>query len=157
MTPELITPWRVSCGHFHCVQSIVQARNSQGAYLRVAIFRSAVHHTYISNATVWGASVPTEKSTLPHTTCFYQHRGSMVNLRQRFCTIWAHLTLQYTIQNGNSLSTFRRQRLCPFRVCKSMHHHTFKWINKSDAAISQVYCLSFKYSSTFGRPHAHHR
>jgi len=45
-----------------------------------------------------------------------------------------------------------------FRVCKSVHHHTFKWINQPDAAISQVYYLSFKYSSTcFEHPHAHHQ
>jgi len=38
-----------------------------------------------------------------------------------------------------------------------VHLHTFKWINQPDAAISQVYYLSFKYSSTrFGHPHAHH-
>jgi hypothetical protein len=35
---------------------------------------------------------------------------------------------------------------------------TFKCINQPDAAISQVYRLSFKYSSTcFGHPHAHHQ
>ena len=45
-----------------------------------------------------------------------------------------------------------------FRFCKSVPHHTFKWINQSDAAVSQVYYLSFKYSSTcFGHPHAHHQ
>jgi len=33
-----------------------------------------------------------------------------------------------------------------------------KWINQPDVAISQVYHLSFKYSSTcFGHPHAHHQ
>jgi len=36
-----------------------------------------------------------------------------------------------------------------FRVCKSVHHRTFKQINQPDASISQIYCLSFKYSSTF--------
>jgi hypothetical protein len=36
-----------------------------------------------------------------------------------------------------------------FRVCKSVHHHTFNLINQPDAATSQVYYLSFKYSSTF--------
>ena len=52
----------------------------------------------------------------------------------------------------------RNMRILGFRVCKSLHHHTFKWINQPDAAISQVYCLSFKYSSTcFGHPHAHHQ
>jgi hypothetical protein len=57
----------------------------------------------------------------------------------------------------------RRVCLCQimwyrFRVCKSVQHHTFKWINQPDAAISQVYYLSFKYSSTcFGHPHAHHQ
>jgi hypothetical protein len=35
---------------------------------------------------------------------------------------------------------------------------TFNWINQPDAANSQVYYLSFKYSSTcFGHPHAHHQ
>jgi hypothetical protein len=34
----------------------------------------------------------------------------------------------------------------------------FNWINQADAATSQVYYLSFKYSSTcFGHPHAHHQ
>ena len=33
-------------------------------------------------------------------------------------------------------------------VCKSVHHHTFKLIIQPDAEISQVYYLSFKYSST---------
>jgi hypothetical protein len=46
-----------------------------------------------------------------------------------------------------------------FRACKSVHHHTaFNWINQLDAATSQVYYLSFRYSSTcFGHPHAHHQ
>jgi hypothetical protein len=44
-----------------------------------------------------------------------------------------------------------------FRVCKSVHHHTFNGINQQDTATSQVYYLSFKYSSTcFGHPHVHH-
>jgi hypothetical protein len=39
-----------------------------------------------------------------------------------------------------------------------VHHHTFNRINQPDAAISQVYYLSFKYSSTcFERPYAHHQ
>ena len=34
----------------------------------------------------------------------------------------------------------------------------FKWINQLDATISQVYYLTFIYSSTcFGRPHSHHQ
>jgi len=45
-----------------------------------------------------------------------------------------------------------------FRVCKSVHHHTFNWINQPETATSQVYYLSFRYSSTcFGHPHAHHQ
>jgi len=44
------------------------------------------------------------------------------------------------------------------RVCKSVHHHTFKQINQPDASNSHIYCSSFKYSSTcFGHPHAHHQ
>ena len=35
---------------------------------------------------------------------------------------------------------------------------SINWINQKDAATSQVYYLSFKYSLTcFGHPHAHHR
>jgi hypothetical protein len=54
---------------------------------------------------------------------------------------------------------FRKPNLIElFSVCKSVHHHTFKWINQPDAAISQVYCLSFKCSSTcFGHPYAQHQ
>jgi phosphatidylserine synthase len=45
-----------------------------------------------------------------------------------------------------------------FRVCKSVHHHTFNWINQPDAETSQAYYLSFTYSSTcFKHPHAHHQ
>jgi hypothetical protein len=34
----------------------------------------------------------------------------------------------------------------------------FKWINQLDAAVSQVYYLTFMYSSTcFWRPYAHHQ
>jgi len=46
----------------------------------------------------------------------------------------------------------------PFRVCKSVHHHTFNRINQQDAATSQDYYLSFKYSSAcFRHPQAHHQ
>jgi hypothetical protein len=45
-----------------------------------------------------------------------------------------------------------------FIVCQSVHHHTFNRTNQPDAATSQVYYLSFKYTSTcFGHPHAHHQ
>jgi len=38
------------------------------------------------------------------------------------------------------------------------NYSKFKWINQPDAAISQVYYLWFKYSSTcFGHPHTHHQ
>ena len=42
--------------------------------------------------------------------------------------------------------------------CHYFKKSSFKLINQLDAAISQVYYLSFKYSSTcFGHPHAHHQ
>jgi len=48
--------------------------------------------------------------------------------------------------------------LVGFRVYKSVHHHTFKQINQPDESVSQIYCSSFKYSSTcFGHPLAHHQ
>jgi len=41
---------------------------------------------------------------------------------------------------------------------KKFNENPFKWINQPDAAISRVYYLSFRYSSTcFGHPHAHHQ
>jgi len=36
-------------------------------------------------------------------------------------------------------------RWVKFKVCKSVHHHTFNWINQQNAATCQVYYLSFKY------------
>jgi hypothetical protein len=61
--------------------------------------------------------------------------------------------------------------LCEFEALTSLRHtylgsfflepedmKSSNWINKQDAATSQVYYLSFKYSSTcFGHPHAHHQ
>ena len=45
-----------------------------------------------------------------------------------------------------------------FKVCKSVHHHTIQINHQLDATISQVYYLTFMYSSTcFGSPHAHHQ
>ena len=45
-----------------------------------------------------------------------------------------------------------------FLFVLSVHHHIFKLINQPDASFFQLYCLSFKYSSTcFGHPHAHHQ
>ena len=36
-----------------------------------------------------------------------------------------------------------------FRVCKSVHHHTFNWINQPDAANSQVYYFFFFQALNF--------
>jgi len=47
--------------------------------------------------------------------------------------------------------------LSAFKVCKSVHRHTFQ-INQPDATTSQVYYLTFMNSSAcFGRPHARHQ
>jgi len=49
-------------------------------------------------------------------------------------------------------------QLISISYIKSVHHRIFKQINQPDASISQIYCLSFKYSSTcFGHPHYHHQ
>jgi hypothetical protein len=43
-----------------------------------------------------------------------------------------------------------------FKVCKSMHHHTIQINQPTIATVSQVYYLTFMYSSTcFGHPHAY--
>ena len=42
--------------------------------------------------------------------------------------------------------------------CYKTINYVLNWINQQDAATSQVYYLSFRYSSTcFGHPHAHHQ
>jgi len=77
--------------------------------------------------------------------------------------IWMHEknTIKLHVQVFLSMNTWMLEtcrRHYNYRVCKSVHHHTFKWINQPDAAISRVYCLSFKCSSTcFGHPHDHHQ
>ena len=51
-----------------------------------------------------------------------------------------------------------RDRPDRFKVCKSVHHHTIQINHQIDEKNSQVYYLTFIYSSTcFGRPHAHHQ
>ena len=63
-----------------------------------------------------------------------------------------HLTwmvIQYTTAQGTQHNT---------RYSTKFSTNIFNWINQPDAAKSQVYYLSFKYSSTcFGRHHAHHQ
>ena len=50
------------------------------------------------------------------------------------------------------------QQSLRFRVFKSVHHHTLKQINQPDASVTQIFCSSFKYSTTcFGHPLAHHQ
>ena len=45
-----------------------------------------------------------------------------------------------------------------FVLTEAELEYAFNGINQQDAATSQVYYLSFKYSSTcFGHPHAHHQ
>ena len=47
---------------------------------------------------------------------------------------------------------------CHMNVLSIVNSYMKTNINQPDAATSQVYYLSFKYSSTcFGRPHAHHQ
>jgi hypothetical protein len=66
-----------------------------------------------------------------------------------FCAVRRDVT---SVTNGIS---YKKQL---FRVCKSVHHYTFKQINQPDASISQIYCSSFKYSSTcFRHLHVHHQ
>ena len=65
---------------------------------------------------------------------------------------------QFCSRNVPYQSHRRLSNNSEFRICKSVHLYTFKWINQPDAAISQVYCLSFKYSLTcFRYPHVHHQ
>jgi hypothetical protein len=70
------------------------------------------------------------------------------------------LLKQHTDQEGCSVSIFREKDKY-FKLLRNQLK-SFKLINQPtnqpDAATSQVYCLSFKYSSTcFWHPHAHHQ
>ena len=49
-----------------------------------------------------------------------------------------------SIQHSEQSESLKSRIQNTFRVCKSVHHHTFNWINQPDAATSQVYYLSFK-------------
>jgi hypothetical protein len=77
---------------------------------------------------------------------------------------WSKLVTSYLLLRfkiswtiGWCKSELPKFKKCKFRDCKSVHHHTFKQINQPDASIPQIYCSSFKYSSTcFGHPLAHH-
>jgi hypothetical protein len=101
---------------------------------------------------------------LPH--CF-QVIDSLHMPLLRFCTWYGdtrsilHRIINTIIVNFNPISeklvsVALNGSIFLFRFCKSVHHHTFNWINQPDATNSQVYYLSFKYSSTyFGHPHAH--
>jgi hypothetical protein len=89
------------------------------------------------------------------------------------CVCENYEVVPYTVKiNGSCLCTnvmtlfyikfhcksFRNLCTMFFRICKSVHHHTFNWINQPDAANSQVYYLSFKYSSTcFWHSHVNHQ
>ena len=82
----------------------------------------------------------------------------------RLCTVFSDSFDLYSVlcKRTTMFHTHIKQKLNykikipTFRVCKSVHHHTFNWINQPDASISQICCLSFKYSSTrsTGKPEA---
>jgi len=77
------------------------------------------------------------------------------------CNVWGQWVRTFLAGFVYDNDPFKFQKTAPFfkfRVCQSVHHHTFNWINQPDAATSQIYYLSFKYSSTcFGHPYAHHQ
>ena len=57
---------------------------------------------------------------------------------------------------GSKPCTIWDSRPTPYSTATIYYH--FKYINQLDVILSQVYYLTFMYSSTcFGRPHAHHR
>ena len=96
-----------------------------------------MHYFYFSHQDVLARGNPKQR------TCLIPSADAIVA-----CTFWRG-SLYY-----RSSQTYHYR----FRVCKSVHHHNFNWINQQDAATSQVYYLSFRYSSTcFGHPHAHHQ
>ena len=101
-----------------------------------------------------------------HTQCTiklrYGHEGRIGSFlwSRRSWYIWTIRKETWRGTNSNperqnfSPEAYQRYTL----LCTKMRCRQIKWINQPDAAISQVYYLSFKYSSTcFGHPHAHHQ
>ena len=75
------------------------------------------------------------------------------------CIHWtkSHLLLP-GVETKLSVNDAHIYGICTFTLCTCRYVGQFKQINQPDASISQIYCLSFKYSSTcFGHPHAHHQ
>ena len=92
------------------------------------------------------------------TKVMYPLTTAKINFRA--CTLQCKTSLKMKVWRNSmeGFHLFNSTQWIKFRVCKPVHHHTFKWINQPDAAISQVYCLSFRYRSTcFRHPHAHHQ
>jgi hypothetical protein len=65
----------------------------------------------------------------------------------------------FVIENIYKFSSYVKLKIkAAMLPVKAATKNPFKRINKPDAANSQVYYLSFKYSSTcFGHPDAHHQ
>ena len=97
--------------------------------------------------------------------CISHNEKKIVHFSGEWLSPWREVEINFN--TSNTVPTFSLIRVnsfffCArhvlFRVCKSVHHYTLNWINQQDPATSQVYYLSFRYSSTrFGHLHAHHQ
>jgi hypothetical protein len=122
------------------------------SYIKLTWWQVSKHVTGFSSPcrhiSVWGKAVDKWKcfrnqcSTLPVCVISYEHSNL---LNKSHC-------LTYKTHRHLWRKTTEKEKLW------SNFLFLFNWINQPDAAISQVYYLSFKYSSTcFGNPHTHHQ
>jgi hypothetical protein len=79
---------------------------------------------------------------------------------KQYCVNWKVPLLESVLLINLIAVPYQQPIVCvtiKFRVCKSVHIHTFKSY-QPDASVSQIYCSSFRYSSPcFGHPHAHYQ
>ena len=98
-------------------------------------------------------SVPRMKPGTSRRACMWNIRYHLFSLSVPVCTASTCATITTSYRRINTSWSL----LCCLKQL-AWNSQILKWINQPDAAISQVYYLSFKYSSTcFGHPHAHHQ
>jgi hypothetical protein len=87
---------------------------------------------------------------MAHAYCMLDNKGykHTFRIRNTFCFL-----LQQWLHERASMLRYT------FRVCRSVHLHTLKWINQLDAAINYrfIACHLNTSQQCFGHPYAHHQ
>jgi len=103
--------------------------------------------------------IPADRN--PRFSLILSHMTTVSTLILNLCSVSFNIiSRQYiNLPDGFASLCFLDKYVCISITTRGLQMYwLFKLINQPDAAISQVYYLSFKYSSTcFGHPHAHHQ